>query len=598
VSRTAASQELPLPPEKRRLVADLAAGLDRDQLTWVSGYLAGLAATATARQPAAAPAPAAQLTILSASHTGNGRQLGERLLASARQAGTPARLVKAGEYALRDLARERFLYVIVSTHGDGDPPEEARALFEHLNGKRAPQLKDLQFAVLALGDSSYAKFCEAGRVLDERLARLGARRLLPRVDCDVDYERLARPWMDDALARVRDALGHEAPLAAPAEVAAAGPPPATVSFSRNNPASAEVIVNQPITGRHALREVRHLELAFEGLGSLYQPGDALGVVHRNPDRAIERILKVTRLTGDETVTVDGATRTLASWLRDEREITRISRPLLAAVAERSGAALAGLLDPRSPARLAAYIANRQVADVLEQQPADWDAQALVTALRPVTGRVYSIASSPAAVGDEAHLAVMLVGSDTDRTVAPGAASGFLGAQTAEARIGVWIERNERFRLPADARRDVIMIGPGTGVAPFRGFLQEREAAGAAGRNWLVFGGRSLREDFLYQREWLAALRRGSLHRLDVAFSRDQDEKIYVQQRLREAGRELYSWLAEGAYIYVCGDARRMAPDVHAALIDIVHEHGGMDRDDADAWVGGLTAEGRYLRDVY
>jgi len=596
VSRTAASQELPLPPEKRRLIADLASGLDREQLTWVSGYLAGLAATATAREPAAAPAPAAQLTILSASHTGNGRQLGERLLASARQAGTPARLVKAGEYALRDLARERFLYVIVSTHGDGDPPEEARALFEHLNGKRAPKLKDLQFAVLALGDSSYARFCEAGRVLDERLARLGARRLLPRVDCDVDYERLARPWMDDALARVRDALGHEAPVAVPPTVAATAP--ATVSCTRKDPAVAEVIVNQRITGRYALREVRHLELAFDGLGGLYRPGDALGVVHSNPDRAIERILGATRLTGGESVTVDGATRTLAAWLRDEREITRVSRPLLAAVAERSGAALGELLDPRKPGRLAAFIADRQVADVLEQHPADWDAQALVTALRPVTGRVYSIASSPAAVGDEAHLAVMLVGSDIDNAVAPGAASSFLGAQLADARIKVWIERNERFRLPADAKRDVIMIGPGTGIAPFRGFLQEREAAGATGRNWLVFGGRSLREDFLYQREWLAALRRGSLHRLDVAFSRDQEQKIYVQQRLREAGRELYAWLSEGAYLYVCGDARRMAPDVHAALVDIVREHGGMDRDDAEGWVGGLTADGRYLRDVY
>ena len=298
------------------------------------------------------------------------------------------------------------------------------------------------------------------------------------------------------------------------------------------------------------------------------------------------------------MTHDGATRTLHEWLRDERELTRIARPLLVTVAERSKADLSELLDTRNSSALAKLTATSQVSDVLAKYPAEWTPEALIAALRPVTGRVYSIASSPAAVGDEAHLTVAIVGSDTDRNLLAGAASDFVVKTPVDSKVQVWIERNERFRVPADMARDIIMVGPGTGVAPFRGFLQEREATGATGRNWLFYGGRSLYHDFLYQLEWQQALKRKSLHRVDVAFSRDQQQKIYVQQRLKENGKELFNWLSNGASFYVCGDATSMAPDVHAALLDIVREQGGMDADDAQAWVAELTADGRYLRDVY
>jgi sulfite reductase (NADPH) flavoprotein alpha-component len=359
-----------------------------------------------------------------------------------------------------------------------------------------------------------------------------------------------------------------------------------------------VLANQRIVGRLALREVRHVELSFPGLGNLYKPGDALGIIHRNPDSAIEAVLKATRLDGGASVVHDGKTHTLHEWLRDERELTRIARPLLVTIADRSKADLSELLDNRNPQNLAKLTATSQVADVLAKYPAEWTPEALVAALRPVTGRVYSIASSPAVVGDEAHLTVAVVGSDTDRKLLAGAASAFVVNSPADSQVGVWIERNERFRVPADASRDMIMVGPGTGVAPFRGFVQEREATGASGRNWLFYGGRSLYHDFLYQLEWQQALKRKSLHRVDVAFSRDQAQKIYVQQRIREAGQELFAWLSNGAYFYVCGDASSMAPDVNAALLEVVQTHGKMDADDAQAWVADLTADGRYLRDVY
>jgi sulfite reductase (NADPH) flavoprotein alpha-component len=268
------------------------------------------------------------------------------------------------------------------------------------------------------------------------------------------------------------------------------------------------------------------------------------------------------------------------------------------VQDRSKADLSELLDTRNPQALAKLTASSQVSDVLARYPAEWTPESLVAALRPVTGRVYSIASSPAAVGDEAHLTVAVVGSDTDRKLSAGAASHFVVNTAVDSNVQVWIERNDRFRVPADGARDMIMVGPGTGVAPFRGFVQEREATGATGKNWLFFGGRSLYTDFLYQLEWQQALKRKALHRVDVAFSRDQPEKIYVQHRIRQAGKDLFAALSGGAYFYVCGDASAMAPDVHAALLDVVREHGNMDADDAQAWVADLTADGRYLRDVY
>jgi sulfite reductase (NADPH) flavoprotein alpha-component len=625
----------PIPEDRRHLLQQLVTELNREQLMFLSGYFAGAAAAsptgipafqenlpgahargpqlaavsaAAAFAPAAAPAaaatPAPTLTILSASHTGNGRKISEKLLAAVQGIGMQARVVKAGDYNPREIAKEKLLYVVISTHGDGDPPDEARAIYEFLGTKRAPQLPELQFAVLALGDTSYPKFCEAGRVIDERLAKLGAKRLLPRVDCDVDFEKLAQTWADDALARARELKDKFTPVGGPAAqpiatgVAQGAPAfaPAPKEVTRTNPAIAEVLANQRIVGRGALREVRHVELAFPGLGNLYKPGDALGIVHRNPDAAIAAVLQATKLDGAATVTHDNKTHTLVEWLRDERELTRIARPLLVAVAKQAKVDISELLSNADA--MARLTANCQVSDVLASYPAEWTPDALVSALRPVHGRVYSIASSPAAVGDEAHLTVAVVGSDTDRKLLAGAASNFVVNTAVDSNVGIWIEKNERFRVPADTSRDMIMVGPGTGIAPFRGFVQEREATGATGRNWVFFGGRSLYQDFLYQLEWQQALKRKAVHRVDVAFSRDQAEKIYVQHRIKQAGKEIFAWLQNGAYFYVCGDASSMAPDVNAALLDVVREHGNLDADDAQAWLADLTADGRYLRDVY
>jgi sulfite reductase (NADPH) flavoprotein alpha-component len=491
-----------------------------------------------------------------------------------------------------------MLIVVVSTQGDGDPPDDARGFMEFIASRRAPKLEQLSYSVLALGDSSYPKFCETGRQVDERLAALGGRRMLDRVDCDVDYDTLASGWLERVVSHARDALGAAPAVATVTRLRAA---PAEPQYSREQPFAAEVIANHALTGRGATKEVRHIELSLAGSGLSYQPGDALGVWHENPPAVVEEVLHALRLDGTQPVEVDGATKPLWDWLATGRELTRLTRPFLSQQAERSGdARLTEVLQPGHEAALRSTLKDLQVVDVLQRHPGEWEAKAFVQALRPLAPRLYSIASSQEAVGEEAHLTVALVDYELGRKRRLGAASAHLASlQGEQARARVFIEHNERFRLPADTSRDVIMIGPGTGVAPFRGFVQQREAQGATGRNWLFFGARHFHSEFLYQVEWQEAVKKGALSRLDLAFSRDRSiAREYVQDRLRRVGKDLYAWLENGAYVYVCGDAEKMAPDVNAALIDIVATHGGLGREDADAYVRRLADERRYLRDVY
>ncbi len=599
------TQAFPLDAERADRLAELVRGLDAPGLLWISGYAAGLAAASNpvtwgAAAPAAIP-PAADAdapraaTIVYGSHTGNGRRiseaLGERLLAR----GLRVRVLRAGEYATKDLARERRLFVVMSTHGDGDPPDDARPLVDFLFGRRAPQLPSLEFAVLALGDSSYPKYCEIGRRVDERLAELGGKRLFERVDCDVDFDAPAAGWQSQ-LGDWAERLPPEGP--APARVAVLRPVASTPAWSRERPFAAGILANQRITLGEGVRDVRHFELSLAGSGLRYEPGDSLGVIPENPEATVAAVLAAARLDGNAVVERDGRSRPLAEWLSKGLEITLLTRPLIAKIAERGRqAALAALLRPGQEAALRAFLTQNQLVDLLERYPADWDAEALVAALRPLAPRLYSIASSAREVGDEVHITAARIDSGGG-SKRPGAATHFLATRPEDATVPVYVEPNPRFRLPADGARDVIMIGAGTGVAPYRAFLQERVATGATGRNWLVFGARHFARDFLYQLEWQRALKQGALSRIDLAFSRDSGSKTYVQQRITEAGAEIHAWLEGGATVYVCGDATRMAPDVHAALAGALARHGGLSIEAARERLDRLGADGRYLRDVY
>ncbi|MCL1527428.1 assimilatory sulfite reductase (NADPH) flavoprotein subunit [Xanthomonas nasturtii] len=614
---TAASSALPpspLPDERKALLDRLVDGLDAAALWWLSGYTAGLAQGHPPRSLAVLPGGQAQaiaqegqrLTVLYGSQTGNARREAEHLAADAEAAGLSVRLLRADAYPTRELASERLLYVVISTQGEGDPPDDAIGLVEFLAGRRAPKLPELKYAVLGLGDSSYADFCGMARRIDERLAELGGSRVQPRGEADLDIDSIAVPWRTQALKHAREQLrsGPHSATVTPLRNS-----PATPAWSHQQPFAAELLSNQIISGRdfkgpgfrvYALpgKRVRHLEFSLEGSGLSYEPGDALGIRHRNPPALVEALLQTLQLDGDAAVTVGEETLALSAWLATRRELTKLSRPFLAAHAERADAQdLQALLAPTQTAGLASLLADHQVIDVLRRWPADWDHAGLLAALRPLTPRLYSIASSRKRVGDEVHLVVDELTYFAHGHAHQGAASGFLAGLAEGDTAPVYIEPNARFRVPADPDRDVLMIGPGTGVAPFRGFVQERAETGARGRNWLFFGAQRFNTDFLYQAEWQQALQRGELHALDLAFSRDQAEKLYVQHRLRARGAEVYAWLQGGAHVYVCG-ATGMGKDVHSALVDIVATHGAIDTEAASAYLTQLQVEGRYARDVY
>lgn len=597
-STAAATSPFPLSTERAGRLKQALDGLDGDALLWVSGYVAGLAqaqrgALATSDPAVEASAPQRRLTVIYGSQTGNARRLAEALASRAEAAGLAVRLFRADAYPLRELKDERLLYLVVSTQGDGDPPEDSHGLVEFLAGRRAPSLKPLSFAVLGLGDSSYPKFCEVARRLDARLAELGGTRLFPLGEADVDIDPVAGPWLDRALTEASRSLRRE-PIAATVTPLRRATAPA--GHSRDLPFAAEVLVNQRITGRDSDRDVRHIELSLDGSGLGYRPGDALGVWPENAPELVARILAATGLDGETDVVVAGEQLSLTEALRVRREITRVARPLVIEHARRHAGDGPGELAGNGEA-LRAWLTGHQVLDLLLQWPAAWTAQDLVDALPALTPRLYSIASSPAEAGTDAHLTVALARTGVDADLRIGAASGFLASRSEAASARVFVESNDRFRLPTDGNRDILMIGPGTGVAPFRSFVQQRSADGASGRNWLLFGARRFRDDFLYQLEWQRALKRGTLHRIDLAFSRDRSERVYVQQRLVERGRDVFDWLEGGAHLYVCG-AIAMGKDVHRSLVEIIARHGGRDLDDAEAYLRDLQAQGRYARDVY
>lgn len=617
-----------LPSERADALLEAVRRLSNEDLTWLSGYSAGIAAAraglaaptsitargiasvpASAAAPPVAAAPAAgatphvPVTVLYGTHSGTSRRLAEQLAQKLAAGGATARLVRASDYATRDLAKEKLLVLVVATHGDGDPADDTRGFYDFVLGRRAPKLPDLRFAVLGLGDASYPKFCHVARQLDERLAALGATRLTARGECDVDFEVVATPWIEHAqqLLVSEAAPGRDGvviPLHA-APSSAAAPAVGPVIATKAAPAPATVLVTQQITARNAAKRVLHFELGLDEAAHPYQTGDALAIWPQNASWQVDDLLAALELRGDTVVAHNQRERPLAQWLTSELELTKLSRPVLAALAERTGAApLVAALRPGNEAALATLLATRQVVDVIQEAAPRWSAAELVAALRPLAPRSYSIASSPLAFPGEAHLTVAHVAyTNASGQRRAGAASDYLARAAADDVLRAFIEPNPSFRLPSpDA--DILMVGPGTGVAPFRAFVQERELTGGRGKNWLFFGEQHRQSQFLYQLEWQAAVKRGTLHRADLAFSRDQPQKVYVQHRLLQRGRDVYAWLESGAHFYVCGDAKHMAPDVEAALLTIAREHGAKDDDGAAEWLAQLRASGRYHRDVY
>lgn len=580
--------------------AELSAALDTLsplQLAWLSGYcwaradggaLPTVAATdATSAASAERVPPPLAVTILSASQTGHAREVADNLHAALSQQGINAKRISAADYKPKTIAEEQVLLLVTSTQGEGEPPEEALSLHRLLFGKKAPPLPALRFAVCALGDSSYPDFCQAGKDFDARLAELGGERLAPRADCDVEYQTPAAAWIADLVPR----LAALQPAAPRTPTAAAPSTPA--AYDRDHPFTAPLLARQKITGRHSTKDVRHIELDLAGSGINYQAGDALGVWCENDPARVDAILAALKLDG--VTVIDG--KTLREQLIREREISQNTPQFVQGYA---ALAKSADLDAEIATHGAApYAANTPLDAIVARYPAAITAEQLLTLLRPLTPRLYSIASAPEEVGEEVHLTVGVLHYEHDGKAYSGAASGYLGERLPEdGAARVFVEPNPNFRLPDDPQAAIIMIGNGTGIAPFRAFMQARVAREAPGKNWLVFGNPHFTEDFLYQTEWQGWQKDGFLHRYSLAWSRDQAEKVYVQDKLREEAASVWQWLKDGAYVYVCGDAARMAKDVERALLDIIAGEGGMDADAAADYLDELRQARRYQRDVY
>ncbi len=536
------------------------------------------------------------VTVLFATQTGNSRRLAHRLQAAMTGNGVPVNLQSMADYPVERLAQERHLLVITSTHGEGNPPENAEKLHELLMSDAAPDLGRLRFGVLGLGDSKYRFFCQAAIDFDTQLEALGGQRLIERVDCDVDYEDAAEAWINDAVSRMQDHIGTDCSSAILPFVDY--DPKGSHLFHKDRPFEAKLLQRRKLTGEGAVREIHHIALSLEHSGIKYQPGDLLGVWFENDPQEVDKLLDCLSIDPGTAVEAGGKSMPIRQALIEHFELTQCHPDFVKHYAAVSGnASLAAITEDQEGLRT--FAAERQMYDIVHDYPARLEANDLIAGLRKLTPRMYSIASSQEAVGQEVHLTVALVDYEAFGRRHYGGASGYLAYRAdGDARIRVFVERNRNFRLPEDPGAPVIMIGPGTGIAPFRGFMQKRRALGHEGDNWLIFGNPHRRNSFLYEDEWQSCMDDGLLTRLDLAFSRDQAEKVYVQQRILEQSADIYRWIARGAHVYICGDATRMAHDVQDAILQVIREQGGMTAEHAENYVAQMRQENRYQKDVY
>jgi sulfite reductase (NADPH) flavoprotein alpha-component len=585
-------EHAPFTSDQRHALDSLLAGFNPVQRGWLSGFLA---ASGTAVAAAPAPVSAGKLTVLYGTESGNSEVLADRAVKAAKKRGFQAVMKNMSEISLSELAKSTKLLVIVSTWGDGEPPETAVSFYKEFMSSDL-SLSGVRFSVCGLGDTAYEKFCQIGKDVDARLEVLGATRVSARQDCDVDYEDAYASWLESVLSAL-------APASAAAVIQSAAPGFApAVEFGKKNPFPSETLDKVMLNGEGSAKETLHFEFSLAASGLSYEPGDALAVIPVNAPEMVRDIIQAAKLTGNEEVEVKAVGRKLlADALREDYDITALSRAVLTKLAEASkSAALRELLAEDAKERLKEFSTGREIIDaILEFAPNGLSADALTSIFRKLPPRLYSIASSPLAHADEVHLTVSAVRYEIHGRKRNGVCSTYLAdlVKTGDP-VQVFVQPNKNFRLPADGSTPIIMVGPGTGIAPFRAFVEHRAALGSPGKNWLFFGDQHYTNDFLYQLEWQEHLKEGALTRLDLAFSRDQPEKVYVQHRMLQQAKDLYQWLEEGAHFYVCGEAARMAHDVHETLISIVESQAGISREAAEAYVENLKKTKRYQRDVY
>ncbi|WP_110928708.1 assimilatory sulfite reductase (NADPH) flavoprotein subunit [Bacillus massiliglaciei] len=597
----------PFNQEQAELLNRLLPSLTESQKIWLSGYLAaspsvsadGTQGSPEASTPAAGKPVSKEVTILFGSQTGNAQGLAENAGKELEGKGYKVTVSSMSDFKPNNLKKIENLLILVSTHGEGEPPDNALSFHEFLHGRRAPKLENLHFSVLSLGDSSYEFFCQTGKEFDQRLEELGGTRIQPRVDCDLDYDEPAAEWLQGVISGLSDVQGGGNTVEAPS----AAPQTGESAYSRTNPFRAEVLENINLNGRGSNKETRHIELSLEGSGLTYQPGDSLGIYPENDPSLVEMLIAEMNWNPEELITINkqGDVRSLKEALTSHYEITTLTKPLLEQASRLSGnAELTELLAPGNEAKAKAYLEGRDLLDLVRDfGPWGVSAQEFVAILRKMPARLYSIASSLEANPDEVHLTIGAVRYETYGRKRNGVCSILCADRLQPGdTLPVYIQHNQNFKLPENPETPIIMVGPGTGVAPFRSFMQEREETGATGKSWMFFGDQHFVTDFLYQTEWQKWIKDGVLTKMDVAFSRDTEEKVYVQHRMLEHSKELFEWLQEGAALYICGDEKNMAHDVHHTLIAIIEKEGSMSREEAERYLAEMQQQKRYQRDVY
>ncbi|MFC2947360.1 assimilatory sulfite reductase (NADPH) flavoprotein subunit [Virgibacillus sediminis] len=592
--------------------------LTETQRIWLSGYLAvpkqadaGVAATLESppvSQPStqqAAQVEQREVTILYGSETGNAQSLAKDLEEKVKKQDRKVKVAALDDFKPKDLKKVQDLLIVTATHGEGDPPDNAISFHEFLHSRKAPKLKDVRFSVLSLGDESYEFFCQTGKEFDKRLEELGGERLYDRVDCDVDFDEPASEWIDGVIGELEKDNAD-----AGSGTASAGQsdqdPSLTAGqpiYSRTNPFNAEVLENINLNAEGSNKETHHLELSLEGSNLEYEPGDSVGIFPKNDPALVEELIRELDWDAEESVPINkqGEVRSLREALLSNFEITRITKPLLKKAAELfNNDDLKEFLASEKDEDQKAYMDGRDLLDLVKDyppkgiQPAD-----LIGILRKMPARLYSICSSYQANPDEVHLAIGRVSYHSNGRERIGVCSGQCAERVEPGEtLPIYIQKNENFKFPTDGDTPVIMVGPGTGVAPFRSYLEELEELEVEGKTWLFYGDQHFTTDFLYQVEWQNWLKNGVLTKMDVAFSRDTEEKVYVQHRMLESSAELYQWIQEGANVYVCGDEKKMAQDVHDTLLEIFQKEGNMSAEQANDLLKEMRQQKRYQRDVY
>ncbi|GME37486.1 MULTISPECIES: sulfite reductase subunit alpha [Pantoea] len=571
-----------------------------DQKYWLAGFLAGLHSRLLVledkQQPAAGTGAAAttQLHILYGSQTGNAEALAQTAAKSARAKGLVPVVQALGDVDLDVFATMRHVLIVTSTYGEGEMPDNAQLFWDAISASTAPRLEQMHFAVLAIGDTGYDGFCQAGKFIDMRLEQLGAKRVVDRIDCDIDYEEPSSEWLNSSMPQFAASAGSSGTVLESAPEA-----PVIPGSNKSNPYAAALITNKRLSGEQSAKDIRHFEFDLSDSGLKYEAGDALGVIPVNEPSLVSLLL--TQLNADYQTPVPGFDRSLGDLLTYQFEISEPSRKLIEWVGQNTtNQELRHVLQHDDKDALGVWLWGKDTLDLLQLElTRTLTVPEFVALLRPLQHRAYSISSSSKAHPNQVHLTVASVRYHSGGRNRGGVCSTYLAERVRRGeKPAIFISPNKAFRVPANNSAPLIMVGPGTGIAPFRAFLQERQATGAQGKNWLFFGDQHQEHDFIYQDELLAWRDSGLLTHLDLAFSRDQEKKIYVQSRMLEQGAELYAWLQEGAYFYVCGDASRMAKDVDNALYEVVRQFGGLSTERAADYVDQLKKEKRYLRDVY